>query len=149
MPLDMLGADGIICMAGVTALIAICALLVHLMTNEHVIRACELGDVLRTHCCVYSACFCCFSVHNSLIVVLKRANALCQAMWVARVLMSVSAVVELLCLSASHSHRALRLPACRHALGGSWLAFVWYTYVPLDVAFLVFYLYCVVMLVLE
>ena len=148
----MLGTDCISHMVCLTVTIVACVFLAYHMTDPHIIRACDLGNVVRAHCCVYSAAFCGYAIQSLLVVVVKQTDIVRSVMWavsVAQILMSVSTTAGLLCISASQSHRALQLPACRHALRGSWLAFAWYTHVPLDAACMVFYLYGVYVYFIE
>ena len=146
MHIDLFSTRAIVYMVCINVIIIVLAFLAYQMTNLHVIRACGLGNVVLTHFCVYSAGFCGSAVQSLFSLLLKQTNVTRSILWafsLARALMSVSATAALLCISASQGHHALQLPACRYTLRGSWLAFAWYTHMPLDAACLAFYLYVV------
>lgn len=119
-------------LAGDAVILAAIVLCVYQMTSEYVINACELGDIIRAHCCVYGAGFIMTNVRMLLLFLLTPTHCIVkQARMLIISTVFVTGSIALLCFSFHHGQRALVLPACKRALSGA-LAFAWYTYAPLN-----------------
>ena len=117
-----------------SAVLAGTVLLAQSMTDTHVIQACDLDGIVHAHCYVYATTCILGALQMGVQAAFgKRGHRARWALMCVKLLILVVGPIALQEDAIRHRRRVLNdHPACRHALGGSILAFSWHTYAFLD-----------------